>query len=681
MGTSAFQQGKKIHFDNKLYILLRKVSDNLWQLEDCSTKRIQEYTDEQLRSFYASGQLTFVNSNAINYQPSNNHNYLDIRPEQRGSAMVRLAYVTAMLDIPNTLEKLTPVIRQIWEKIGKPDAAPHPSTVIRWKNKYIKAGNDFFSLVERHDIKGNRNERYPNEVIEHVKEAINTIYLSSERRTIQDTLDHAKVVVDNENKLRLTELQLPLPTQRLVKRIIQTIPAFDRYAARHGRTAAIKLFRSVLRHRITSAPLERAEIDHTPLDLIVIDDNTNLPLGRPWVTACIDDYSRCLLGIHISFEPPSYLTVAHCLKDTFCPKINLKEKYPIINNTWDAHGVMRELVVDNGPEFHSTNLENACFSLGIEIHYSARKTAWFKGKIERYLGTMNNSIAHGTPGTTFRNIFEKEDYDPSKHAIVRMNTLQSITRKWIVDVYHQKPHRTLKAPPAVIWQSSILPEDILLPDNLSQIDAILGRSEKRVLTHKGIELNYLFYNSPELTNLRRRCGDKLDVEIRVNDANLGHIYVLSPDKTSIFKVPALFFDYANGLSNWQHRICRGYAERELKKYDQMSWLQAKEDIRKLIEEEFMHKKQKTRSRIARFNGEPTHPNVQPGLFTQVSSPQARQEPTPDNHLIPKTIPINLPDPQLQPQKRFKSIYRERAPHLVEVYQLDSITGFTEDENK
>lgn len=272
------------------------------------------------------------------------------------------------------------------------------------------------------------------------------------------------------------------------------------------------------------------------------------------------------------------------------------------------------------------------------------------------------------------------DYDPSKHAVVRMNTLQSIIRKWIVDVYHQKPHRTLKASPAVIWQSSILPEDILLPDNLSQLDAILGRSEKRVLTHKGIELNYLFYNSPELTNLRRRFRDKLDVEIRVNNANLGHIYVLSPDKTNIFKVPALFFDYANGLSDWQHRVCRGFAARELKKYDQMSWLQAKEDIRKLIEVEFMHKKQKTRTRIARFNVEPTPPNVLQELLAQVSSPRARQEPTQDNHLIPTTIP-DLPDPQLRPKKRFKSIYRERAPHLVEVYQTDSITGFTQDENK
>jgi len=660
MGTSALQQGTKVHFDNRSYILLRKVTDELWQLEDCSTRRIQEYTDDQLRSFYASGQLTFADSNAKYYRSNDSQNYLHIADEQFEEAKIRLAYVKAILNIPNTLEKLTPIIRNIWKQIGKPDTAPNPVTVFRWKTKYLKAGNDIVSLVERHDIKGNRAERYPEEITQIVQQAIDTIYLTTERQTIEDTLDHAITVIERENELRLTELKLPLPTRRLVKRIIETIPAFDRCVARYGRMAALKKFRSVQKHRTTSAPLERAEIDHTILDLMVIDDETNLPLGRPWVTACIDDYTRCILGFHISFEPPSYLTVAHCLKDAFCPKVNLKEKYPITINTWNAHGVMRELVVDNGNEFHSKSLENACFTLGIEIHYSARKTPWFKGKIERFLKTFNDSIAHGTPGTTFRNIFEKEDYDPSKHAVVRISTLQAIARKWIVDVYHQKPHRTLKTPPATAWKSSIKPEDILLPDDLSQIDAILGRSyNNRALTHKGIQLNYLFYNSPELTDLRKQLGDKLFVDIRVNEADLGHIHVLSPDKTRIFKVPALFFDYAKGLSSWQHRVCQNFATRELKKHDPMSWLQAKEDIRKLIEEEFMHKKQKTRSKIARFKGEPVT-DVQPELPVQPSSIQESQKPIPAKTL---TVVADMPEASLsqqsRPKKKFKVLHRER----------------------
>ena len=152
-------------------------------------------------------------------------------------------------------------------------------------------------------------------------------------------------------------MALPLPTRRLVKRLVEDIPAFERYTARYGHDAALRRFRSVEGHRVTHEPLERAEIDHTNLDLFAIDDETLLPLGRPWFSACEDDYTRCILGMFVGFIPPSFLTVSLCLKDAFRPKTWLKQVYPDIRSDWPAHGVMRELVLDNGPEFHSDSLE------------------------------------------------------------------------------------------------------------------------------------------------------------------------------------------------------------------------------------------------------------------------------------------------------------------------------------
>ncbi len=35
-------------------------------------------------------------------------------------------------------------------------------------------------------------------------------------------------------------------------------------------------------------PLERVELDHTPLDLIVVDEEDRLPIGRPTVTLALD---------------------------------------------------------------------------------------------------------------------------------------------------------------------------------------------------------------------------------------------------------------------------------------------------------------------------------------------------------------------------------------------------------
>ncbi|MEI7612172.1 MAG: DDE-type integrase/transposase/recombinase [Betaproteobacteria bacterium] len=672
MGTSSFQAGAIVEIDKKPHQMLRMVDDKYWQLENIRTKRIQEHSILELHKLYATGTLVFASDRLVSLsQPDKSlgRKCGSLSEAEFEQAKLRRLYAMAVMDLPNTAAAFAPAISQVWHRVGKPSSMPHWTTVYRWKIKFQRAGKDVQALANNKQAQGNRSERYPEEVTEIVSNAVETCYLKQERKTIQDTLDYAIVAVRRENQLRPESMLLPLPTRRLLRRIIDAIPAFDRYAARYGRVAATKKFRSVQAHRTTAAPLERAEIDHTLLDMMVLDDKTGLPLGRPYLTACIDDYSRCLLGLKIGFEPPSYLTVAQCLKDAFLPKSGLREKYPNIRNDWDAHGVMRELVVDNGAEFHSVSLENACYSLGIEIHYSARKTPWFKGKIERFQGTLNRAVAHGNPGTTFHNIFEKEEYDPSKHAVVRLSTLKEIVHTWVVDVYHQKPHRTLNAPPAVVWKNSISIEDILLPDDPVLLNAIMGRSESRRLTHKGIELHGLFYNSHELTSLRRELGDKLDVEVRVDESDLGAITVFSPDKKRMFNVHSISPEYANGLSAWQHRVCKKFAARELGKYDSTAWLEAKMAISKLIEDEFMHKKQKTRTKIARFKGEPKQsPNE-----SQTSLPQTFVEASPIHSVEPYAIEniVSSESPSI-PGKRFKPLFRERLPSQLAEENADMV---------
>lgn len=681
MSTSSFAQGAVVEFDGRIHKLLRQLEGGHWQLEDLRTKRIIEVTGRDLRKSYVAGTLRFTTKSPAAPAPKSK-SLVDYSPEQWEKAKVRRAYVMAVLDLPADRRRIMPVIRETWEKIHQPDFPPGASSVLRWKRKFLLAGRDITALIEQQDQKGNTNPRYPKEVEEIVERAIEAKYLTQERGSIQDALDKAVADLQKENALRPDAIKLPLPTRRLVERMIRAISAFDRCAARYGRLVAAKRFRSVQRHRTTGAPLERAEMDHTLLDLMVIDDATCLPLGRPWVTACIDDYTRNVLGIFVSFEPPSFFTVARCLKQAILPKEWITEEYPSIRNTWDAHGVMRELVVDNGTEFHSASLENACYSLGIELHYAPRKTPWFKGKIERFLGTLNRGIAHRAPGTTFRGILEREEYDPAKHAVVRYSVLKEILYTWILDVYHQKPHRTLHVPPTVMWAKSIGSDQILLPDDPARLDAILGRSEIRCLSHKGIELDGLFYNSPELTVLRRRLGDKVDVEVRVDAADIGKIIVLSPDRREMYSVPALRNDYAAGLSVWQHRICKRYAARELEKFSPDAWLEAKARIAQMIDAEFAHKKLKTRTRMARYKGDrkllgkesvantsgqslPTEsPPAMASITARAVLSTPREASISTASPSQSAAPVAAEPPTLTSRRRFKPLYRERSPTTI-----------------
>ncbi len=67
-------------------------------------------------------------------------------------------------------------------------------------------------------------------------------------------------------------------------------------------------------------PLDVVQIDHTPMDLVVVDDLYRQPLGKPYLTLAVDVATRGVLGMVISFVPPSAATVSLCLTITVSSK-------------------------------------------------------------------------------------------------------------------------------------------------------------------------------------------------------------------------------------------------------------------------------------------------------------------------------------------------------------------------
>jgi len=49
------------------------------------------------------------------------------------------------------------------------------------------------------------------------------------------------------------------------------------------------------------------------VDVIVVDERRRLPIGRPYLTVAIDVFSRCIVGMVVTLEAPSALSVGLCL--------------------------------------------------------------------------------------------------------------------------------------------------------------------------------------------------------------------------------------------------------------------------------------------------------------------------------------------------------------------------------
>jgi putative transposase len=599
MGKAIFRSGQAVRIDGVEFTLLRSFGETGWQVEQKSTRRVSEYEREEIHRLMNQGRFAFCapdNVKAIGK--------LQIQlPEGLSEDLKkRRMYAKAFLE-NRTRETQEEAIKRIHVQLKGEGNAPSHTTVFRWAWNLRRSGGDARVLAKQNHKKGNRTERYSLEVLDICMKAIREIYMKRERGTIADTLEKAIVGVTRENEQRPEEFQLPKPSRKFIRKLINRIDAFDVYAARHGRDAALRHFRTVLGHVVAEAPLDRVEIDTTRLDVFVVSEE-GIPLGRPWLSIAIDVFTRSILAIVIEFVPPSYITIAKTVKQIVLPKSRLKEEFPEVKNKWIQHGVPYAVVLDNALENHMESLDDVFLALGVIVQYAPRKTGWFKPYVERSILTLNSKIPHNLPGTTFSNIIEKGDYDPALHAVVRLSTMKTGIVRWVVDVYHQRPHASLETTPQIMWETSISEDDIPLPDESVNLDALLGRKHFRTLTHRGIDFASMQYNSPEMGKLRRRLGTTLDVTIKVDEEDLGHIHVISPDSGVFYKVPSLRQEYASGLTLFQHEVFRKYRRERLAELndDPDGWMVAKQEILEMLERDGLvtRRRRKMNKRVARF---------------------------------------------------------------------------------
>lgn len=600
MGVAYIQKGAVVSYENRVATLKREVSADTWQLEDNRTGYLETKTVEEMLLALEGGELKFImERDQLVRIPPSKALLIDANDKSFDHAKLKRQCIKAVENLPATKRMYQAALQEVWDVNKLTQPIPHWITVRRWLLQFIKGARDIQALLEQHQRKGNRSNRYPDAVIEVVEKFIDNVYLTKSRPTQTRVLELATAEIQDMNQWAMQSAQLPLPSARLVKRLIEQIPAFDRDVARHGPIVARRKYRGKLNHIETNQRLEVAEIDHTQLDIFVVDDD-GVPLGRPWLTVCIDKHTRCILGIYIGFEPPSYLSVSRCLKHALKPKLSLQTEYPSIKNAWEAFGVMKTLVVDNGMEFHSRSFEKSCYQFDIEIKYTPRKSPWFKGTVERFMRTINDGVSHGNPGTTFSNIFEKEDYNPEKHAVIRYSVFKEIVFKWITDYYHQKPHAGLeRMKPADAWRNADSVSNTPVATNLEVIDMLLGRHEECSLTHKGVQVNQLLYNSRDMIDLRKQCGDKLTVEVLVDEGNLGQVHIKHPVDGHYVAVPALNQEYAQGLSLWQHKLYRKYAKNRIGQDNEKGWMRASRDINEIVLAEGNFKKTNARIRAKR----------------------------------------------------------------------------------
>ena len=574
---SRLRAGEVILIDGLRHTLLRLFGKGTWQVEVQTTREIKTYKHDDLLSLYCDRRMVFAEDwRDPQLEPVRKRvAWSKAEKDLTKNAKRRLAYVKAVLEFPKAAGAIRAAVQATAKRL-RHEKAPHPVTVLKWRRKYEVSGRDPMSLVERDDAKGRRPVELHLDTNLAIHTAIETAYLTREKNSVEYTLVIAQALVKEKNKRALEdgreeENLIPLPSKYALRKQISSMDAYSRDVSRKGRDEADRLHRSTESHYIVRGPLQLAEIDHSPIDAFVICSRTFIPMGRPIITVCIDVFTRALLGIYISFDKPSYRSVAHCMKHSLLPKLDVQFPEIEIKNPWFAYGTMARLSVDNGQEFHSDEFDALCFANDIDLVYAKRKTGWHKPHIERFLGTLNRGLIHTIPGTSFGNVIEKGDYNPKKDAVLTLDELKAYVYKWVCDDYSTHPHRSTGLMPISAWERHIAPQDIpLLAAPIDMTPFIGYREPSRIVSENGVQHKNLQYNGPALRRLRDRHGDTVKAEIRWDSADLGSIWVMHPEEPEPIQVPALDADYASGLSLYQHGRIQEYVRRVMRCEDSKS---------------------------------------------------------------------------------------------------------------
>ena len=316
-----------------------------------------------------------------------------------------------------------------------------PRTLHRWVARFreaeVKYGCGYVGLLSRKASQGNHAPKAPSEPRELMDTFITDLF-ETPRRT--PAASAYRAYAQECRKRNLTALSARAFYQRIHQR-----SGPQQTEAREGSRAAYpeqpwywELTVQTPRHG--SRPFEIVHIDHTELDIEIRSSSTGELLGKPWVTFMMDAYSRRLLAVYLTFDPPSYRSVMMVLR--IC--VQRFERFP------------QSIVIDGGREFQSVYFD----SLLARYRCTKKTRPWaephFGSVIERFFNTTNEQFIYTLLGNTQaakRARLLTRAVDPRHHALWMLSDLYTYLVEYAYQVYDQNEHSGIGMSPqsAYLW--------------------------------------------------------------------------------------------------------------------------------------------------------------------------------------------------------------------------------------
>ena len=324
----------------------------------------------------------------------------------------------------------------------------HYTSIYNWLRHFESTGT-VSSLIRQIRSDKGKNLLDPR-LDEVIASGIEIHYLTKQKKSVSRVITEIRKACAKED--------IEPPHANTIRNRLKRIGGYQKLKAREGNKAARDKFTPIKGHFPgADFPLAVTQMDHTLVDMILVDDISRESIGRPWLTLIMDVFSRVVLGFYISFDPPGNLSTGLCLAHAFLKKEPWLAKLGV-EGKWPCWGVPRTILADNAREFRGNMLKKACEDYGITLEWRPVKTPEYGGHIERLLGTLTREI-HALPGTTFSNTKMRGTYNSDKEAVMSLSEFERCITILCTEIYHNKVHSELGMTPLDKWEQGIFGTD------------------------------------------------------------------------------------------------------------------------------------------------------------------------------------------------------------------------------
>ncbi|MDN5058672.1 Mu transposase C-terminal domain-containing protein [Aliarcobacter butzleri] len=457
----------------------------------------------------------------------------------------------------------------------------HFTTLYRWLNKYKSTGT-LAGLLPRPSGRKKGETRLDFQTEEVIQKVIESYYLTHQKPSVQAVINKINIECKNRN--------ITPPGKNTIRNRIHKLSEYDVLRKRGNKSLARTLYKPTPGKFVAEYPMQLIEIDHTPVDLILVDDQHRKPIGKPWITVAIDIYSRMIVGYYLSLNAPSVTSVAMCISNTVLPKDELLLKLDIDSN-WDVWGFPETIHVDNGADFRADTIKHAGLLHGINIEFRPVGQSNFGGHIERVIGTLMN-ITHEIPGTTFSNIQQKGEINPDKNASMTFSEFERFLVTFITKVYHKRLHEGIKMSPEQLWDIGIFGDEapIGLPPKPSDSQSVLIDFLpyfKRTIQKNGINIEGLNYYDyvlrSKIHEIDEETGKKKQFICKRDPRNIKFIWFYDDNVQQYYKISVADQSLPN-MTLWEYDLIkRNLYDKGIQNINHAQIIEAHEELYQQIE--------------------------------------------------------------------------------------------------